>query len=229
MSRAERPAGGRLLRLYPRKWRDRYEDEMLALLDIAAVDWHGRADLVRGALDARMHAASRLPGVAALIAGGLWTVAGAGVLAQPVPPDWPGHLLETLPLGVAAILAGTVALIGCWARASDRAGRYGAALAVIAVVAQLAWALALAAGFLGVADGATMAAGQAVGAVGCLAIGLLLLRAAEEPIGLILIAAPPVLLFGWPIAWLAFGLAWTGVGFILLLGLGNDGSDVLPA
>jgi hypothetical protein len=223
------PAGGRLLRLYPRAWRERYEEEMLALLEDARLGWRGRADLLRGAIDARVHAASRVPGAAALVAGGLWTVAGAGVLAQPVPPDWPGHLLETLPLGVGAILAGTIALIGCWARSSDRAGRRGAIVAAAVVVSQLVWALALLAGFIGFADSATLAAGQAAGAVGCLVMGLLLLRTGDEPIGLILVAAPPVLLFGWPIAWLAFGLAWTGIGFILLLALGRDEQGPLAA
>ena len=38
---------------------------MLALLEIAAIGWRGRVDLVRGALDARIHAESRVPGVAA--------------------------------------------------------------------------------------------------------------------------------------------------------------------
>jgi hypothetical protein len=226
---AARPAGGRLLRLYPRAWRDRYEDEMLALLEVAAIGWRGRVDLVCGALDARVHAASRVPGVAALMAGALWTIAGAGVLAQPVPPDWPGHLSETLALGAVGILAGTVALIGCWARKSDRAGRHGAVVALLAVVTQFIWAVALAAGLVGFADSATLAAGQALGAVGCLAIGLLLLRTGDEPIGLILVAVPPVLLFGWPVAWLALGLAWTAIGFILLLGLDRDGSGLSAA
>ncbi|HEX5015889.1 MAG TPA: hypothetical protein VFV72_17215 [Candidatus Limnocylindrales bacterium] len=229
MTTVRRPAGRGLLRLYPRAWRERYEEEMLALLEEAGLDWRGRADLFRGAMDARIHAASRIPGIAALLAGGLWTVAGAGVLTQPVPPDWPGHLQETLPFGVVAILAGTIALVGCWARSSDHGGRGGATVALLVVVSQLAWAIALVAGFAGFADSPTLAASQAVGATGCLVMGLLLLRAGDEPIGLILVAAPPVLLFGWPVAWLAFGLAWTGIGFILLLGLGRDDQGPLAA
>ena len=229
MSGAPPPPGGRLLRLYPRSWRERYEDEMLALLDAASIGWRGQVDLVRGALDARVHAASRLTGVAALVAGALWTVVGAGVLAQPVPPDWPGHLVETLALGIAAVLAGALALIGCWARRSDRAGRRGAVIAVAAVGAQLVWAVALLAGLAGAADLATLALGQVIGAAGCLAMGLVLLGSDDEPLGLILVAAPPLLLFGWPVAWLAFGLAWTGIGFILLLGTGRDESGLLSA
>ena len=38
----------------------------------------------------------------------------------------------------------------------------------------------------------------------------MLLGSDDEPLGLILVAAPPVLLFGWPVAWLAFGLALDG-------------------
>jgi hypothetical protein len=217
------------LRLYPRAWRQRYEDEMLAVLEAAAIGWKGRMDLVGGAIDARIHSASRVPGVAALIAGGLWTTAGAGVLAQPAPPEWPGHLLETLPMGVVAIVAGAVALVGCWGRSGDRAGRHGAVVATVVIVSQLVWAATLVAGFTGAGDRATLAIGQAIGAMGCLVMGFLLLRAGGAPIGLILVAAPPVLLFGWPIAWLAFGLAWTVIGFMLLLGLDRDESGALPA
>ena len=202
---------------------------MLALLDAASIGWRGRIDLVRGALDARVHAASRLAGVAALVAGALWTVVGAGVLAQPVPPDWPGHLLETLALGIAAVLAGALALIGCWARRSDQAGRRGTMIAAAAIGAQLVWAVTLSAGLAGAADLVTLALGQAIGAAGCLAMGLLLLGSDDEPLGLILVAAPPVLLFGWPVAWLVFGLAWTAIGFILLLGVGRDESGLRPA
>ena len=42
VSGASPPPGGRLLRLYPRSWRERYEDEMLALLDAASIGWRGR-------------------------------------------------------------------------------------------------------------------------------------------------------------------------------------------
>jgi Na+-driven multidrug efflux pump len=97
------------------------------------------------------------------------------------------------------------------------------------IVSQLVWAATLVAGFTGAGDRATLAIGQAIGAMGCLVMAFLLLRAGGEPIGLILVAAPPVLLFGWPIAWLAFGLAWTVIGFMLLLGLDRDESGALPA
>ena len=44
----------------------------------------------------------------------------------------------------------------------------------------------------------------------------MLLRSADEPIGSVLVIAPAIVLFGWPIAWLGFGLGWTLVGALLL-------------
>ena len=43
-----------LLRLYPRDWRARYEDEFLSLLAERPPDARDRVDIVRGALDARL-------------------------------------------------------------------------------------------------------------------------------------------------------------------------------
>ena len=45
----------RLVALYPRPWRDRYEDEFLALLAERPPDPVERLDIVRGAIDARLH------------------------------------------------------------------------------------------------------------------------------------------------------------------------------
>ncbi|HEY8167602.1 MAG TPA: hypothetical protein VIF84_02700 [Candidatus Limnocylindrales bacterium] len=44
-----------LLRLYPRAWRERYGDEMLALLETQPASPLDQLDLIRGALDARLH------------------------------------------------------------------------------------------------------------------------------------------------------------------------------
>lgn len=43
-----------LLRLYPRDWRERYEDEFLSLLADRPPDVRDRFDIVRGAIDARI-------------------------------------------------------------------------------------------------------------------------------------------------------------------------------
>jgi hypothetical protein len=114
-----RPAGARLLQLYPRAWRARYEAEVLAVLEEAQIGWRAWLDLARGALDARLHASSRWPAAAALLSGAMWTIAGVAVVGQPVPPDWPGYLVDILPVTLVAVVAGLVAVIGCWARRSD--------------------------------------------------------------------------------------------------------------
>ena len=45
----------RLIALYPERWRARYEDEFLALLAERPPDVLERVDIVRGAIDARLH------------------------------------------------------------------------------------------------------------------------------------------------------------------------------
>jgi hypothetical protein len=71
----------RLVRLYPRSWRDRYEAELLDLLAQRSPSVRDRLDLVRGALDAHIHHVAdpeplpwthRLPGLAAVATGLFW-------------------------------------------------------------------------------------------------------------------------------------------------------------
>jgi hypothetical protein len=74
-----------LVRLYPRRWRDRYESEILDLLEQRPLSFADGLDLVRGALDAHLHPqvpgraptpqpwTHRIPGIVALTAGLLWT------------------------------------------------------------------------------------------------------------------------------------------------------------
>jgi hypothetical protein len=211
-----RPAGAGLLRLYPRAWRARYEAEVLAILELVDLGARGRLDLVRGALDARLHAASRLPAVAALVSGGMWTVAGVAVVGQPVPPDWPGYLVEILPLTIVAVVAGLVGIIGCWARSSDSGGRLGTVGALLALTGHVGWAVSLGAAAAQAGSGVAIVACQAMALVGCLLVGLVLVRTDDLPIGGAIVLASAVMLFGWPVAWLAFGLAWTVVGVWLL-------------
>ena len=44
-----------LVRLYPRAWRERYEAEFLELLEARPPTIGDRFDILRGALDARLH------------------------------------------------------------------------------------------------------------------------------------------------------------------------------
>lgn len=52
-----------LLKLYPQAWRDRYEEEVLALLDEHKITVHTVVDLLVGALDANLHYSGLTEGV----------------------------------------------------------------------------------------------------------------------------------------------------------------------
>ena len=213
---SRRPAGAGLLRLYPTSWRERYEPEMLSVLEELRLGPRGRFDLTRGAIDAQLHTPTRVPAVAALLAGGLWTVAGAGIVAQPTPPDWPGYLVEALPLAIVAVAAGGLATVGCWAIRSDDTGRAGTLAAVLALAGHVVWAIALAAALTGFGYGPQTALAQDLAAIGSLIVGIGLVRAGEGPLGGLLTLGAAVMVFGWPVAWLGFGLAWTLIGVLLL-------------
>ena len=87
--RPERLPGGGWLRLYPRDWRERYEDEMLAVLEERSAGARLHFDLARGALDAHTHPLRQpvAPVLAALIAGIAWVVTGLASVTQPLMPD----------------------------------------------------------------------------------------------------------------------------------------------
>jgi hypothetical protein len=72
----------RLVRLYPKAWRDRYQEEFLTLLAERPPTFADFVDTVRGAVDAHLNPQAqvepspwthRLPGIFALIAGALWS------------------------------------------------------------------------------------------------------------------------------------------------------------
>ncbi len=79
-----------ILRLYPRAWRDRYRDELLALLEERPATLFDSLDLISGAIDARLHPqvpghdvipgqetpmTTRLLGTLAAIGGVAWLIA----------------------------------------------------------------------------------------------------------------------------------------------------------
>lgn len=108
----------RVLRLYPRAWRDRYEAEMADLLAQRTLTWPDRVDLLKGALDAHLHPwLARSPETL--------TVAGAGSPALPA---------EVIPAIRALTRADLLALrtAGAPGRAKRRQRRLiGLALALI--------------------------------------------------------------------------------------------------
>ena len=87
----------RLIVLYPRTWRDRYETEFRALMAERPPDPLDRIDMVRGALDAHLHPqlgstnsgemapphSARLGAILAVLGGALWAGAGVAFLSAP--------------------------------------------------------------------------------------------------------------------------------------------------
>lgn len=215
-----------LVRLYPPAWRRRYGEEMLALLEAAPVRARGRLDLVRGALDAWLHppAPSRVPAIAAIAGGGLWTVAAAGVVAQPVPPDWPGYLAEILMLTLAAAALLLVATIGCALRLGDDGGRAMGAGSTLAAIGFAAWMVMLAVAAAGHADAATLAAAQTMAMVGATLVGVVLIRACDWLVGVLVVIGSIAMLVPWTPGWLVFGIAWTTIGVLLGVGWSRGGT-----
>jgi hypothetical protein len=209
----------RLLRLYPRAWRERYGVEMGDLLEHRPPSRRDAVDLVRGALDAHLHPthASLVPAIAALTAGAAWTVVALAVLAEPVPPDWPGMLASTLPLAVLAVGAGLVALLG-WLLAvgpGPRSERRAASAVGVTGMVVLLLALVLAA--IGGVYGALTGGALAVGGVGCIALGgILVSRGATVPGDLVIVAGAAWLLPP-PWAWLLAAVAWSGLGLAMIV------------
>lgn len=211
-----RPRGASILRLYPPGWRRRYEPEMLQVLAELDVGRRERLDLAGGALDAWLHVPSRLPAVAAILAGGIWTIVGAWLVAHPTPPDWPGYAMETLPFAALAAGLGGFATVGCWARRSDRFGA-GRRLALGATIAgHLAWTTALTVAWLGWSYGVETMVAQALATLGSMGVGVLLVGTGDRRLGAALAIGPAFLLFGSALGWLGAGLAWTAAGSILL-------------
>jgi hypothetical protein len=140
-----------LLRLYPRAWRERYGDELMALLEDRPPSPLDLLDLARGAFDARLHPQlpgaqpatperkdpmyDRLPGVTA-IGGGLLFLAGVVMIGLAPLPQFDGY--RETGLALPAILLGLplidVALITAAVRRRGGAwGRVDTWLAIIAV------------------------------------------------------------------------------------------------
>lgn len=133
---------GRLVRLYPSAWRDRYEAEFLDLLAERPPTLRDRLDIVRGAFDARLHPqvvasadreppADRRPALAAVASGLCWIAAAASLGLQGSP--WPYR--EGMP---AMFLSGTAILLfagAAFAAADPMSGRIVRRLAVVIGVA----------------------------------------------------------------------------------------------
>jgi hypothetical protein len=208
-----------LLRLYPRWWRVRYGAEVGALLGSMPRRPGDRADLMRGALDAWLHPPipSRIPALSALVGGGLWTAAAAAVIAQPVPPDWPGYLVEVLGVALVSAAFLLVAVVGIAIRGFDRAGRTMCVLAWLAIAAFVTWMVALVGSMTATVDGPTLAVAQTLAMIATAAVAVALIRFGDEWIGSLVLLAAVTMLVPWTWMWLAFGAVWTMIGLALLL------------
>ena len=207
----------RLLRLYPRWWRDRYGDEVTSLLELRPPDIRARIDLVRGAFDAHLRGGPGplRPGraiAAAFVAGGAWTIAGVASVGGPAPPDWPGYLASTLPV---AVIGAVAILVSSLAAARLAWSSNGATVELVVgaiVVGNLLWAGALLIATLGGPYGAVTAIAHSIAAFATVGLGLVLLRSGVHPIGEIVLVAGGVMLLPTPAAWVVAGALWTGLG-----------------
>ena len=130
-----------MLRLYPSRWRARYEDEVRTLIEDRPTRRRDVLDLARGALDARLHppVPSRIPAVAAIAAGGVWTVWSLLILSAPAPPDWPGYVEEMLLSALAVVAVLVLAVTGAWLRLGDDATRFERVSISLALAGHGAW------------------------------------------------------------------------------------------
>jgi hypothetical protein len=214
-----RRPGARLVALYPAAWRLRYGDELALLIEQGGLGLRNRLDLLRGALDAHLHPRrpSPVPVVAGLSAGGLATADAIALAAQPAPPDWPGYLMDALPLALATVALLLPALVGLWLRLGDADGVLGRLGIAVGLAGHVAWLLAIAAALAGVDYGPLTSIAATVAMAGSALLGVALAGGGSAVLGGLLVGAalagvaPPAL--GWPI----FGVAWSAIGFRLML------------
>ncbi len=206
-----------MLRLYPTRWRARYEDEVRALIDDRPTRRRDVLDLARGALDARLHppVPSRIPAVAAIAAGGVWTVWSLLILTGPAPPDWPGYIEEMLLSALAVVAVLVLAVTGAWLRVGDDATSFERVSISLALAGHGAWFVLLLAAAVGIAYGAPTAVASTAAAVGTMLIGFALMTVSDVRVGALVAIAAVGLLVPYTIGWLVFGLGWIAAGFAM--------------
>jgi hypothetical protein len=144
----------RLLRLYPRAWRDRYLDEVAELLAARPPTPRDQLDLLRGAVDAWLHpqVSARSaspdevpvvrpigPAILAVLGGVLWSAGGVLQHVGPFDPisgykDSSGFMIIT----AAALVTAIAAIARTWSEASPSAGQRRSSIAILAFVFLLA-------------------------------------------------------------------------------------------
>jgi hypothetical protein len=226
-----------LVRCYPARWRERYGDEFLAFLEERPLGPYDVADILLGALDARLR--SRRPGASpsqgrglpmSLRVGGIAAILGAVILGV----SWFGTIFGALPLdgralvalifvGLAALLLALTILSAFQARALPRLVWTAFAFAAVGAIAYTIGMIAL----IGVNEGDVTVDGQTFAAmayalggiaaiIGFALFGLATFRSGVlSRTGAVLLAVGPAL---GAVAWVAtFTVAWD-VGAVLMLG-----------
>jgi hypothetical protein len=125
----------RLIRLYPVVWRERYEEEFIGLLAERRPTFVERFDIVRGAIDARMHPQARRTiddpppspereadlrvarrlGIGAVIGAALWPAAWSIALMGPIVYDGQGSYRDgsaALPVLLASTVLLAMGMVG---------------------------------------------------------------------------------------------------------------------
>lgn len=191
---------------------------MADLLSMRPATLADAVDLIRGALDAHLHppSPSRVPGLAAVTAGASWTVVALGVLAEPVPPDWPGLLAWTLPAAVSGVAAGVVAVAGIILANGPARGPLGRAAVRAGLLGTLLLLVALTVALLGGPYGAMTGAALSIAGVCSIAAGVVIVRHGAAISGELLIVAGAAWLLPPPLAWIVAGAAWTTMGLWML-------------
>jgi len=206
-----------MIRLYPSRWRERYEEEVRALIEQRPMCRRDVLDLARGALDAWLHppVPSRVPAVAAIAAGGTWTVWSLLILGAPAPPDWPGYVEEMLLSALAVVAVLALAVAGAWLRLGDDATRFERVSISLALAGHGAWFVMLLAAVVGIAYGAPTAVASTGAAVGTVCVGVALMAVDDTRVGALVAVAAVGLLVPYTIGWLVFGLGWVAAGFTM--------------
>lgn len=225
----------RLVGLYPRSWRDRYEVEFLGVMEARRPSIGDQLDIVRGAVDARLHPQipapsdpARRPRRRVMVAGLLTMVGGAGWLAWMTFTlryfrGWGSGMPEHAELGMAisfmtflALTSATIAIAVAFDLLMPARGMVGAILAAFGfLMAALGGGMLILFGFVGVVLLAWSLSGRVIPhwlAIAWIGATVLTFSAMVafvagngRDVGLLALGIP-------------FGIAWLVVGVVIAVG-----------
>ncbi len=125
--------------------------------------------------------------------------------------------METVPFAIVAATCLWIATTACLLRAGEAPDRAIKLAPGLLLAGYMAWIMLLVGTLLGMAGGPPLAAAQTIAMLGTMAVGLILARRRDEPVGYLLLVASVALLVPSTVAWLGFGAAWTAVGIAICM------------